>query len=51
MRIDLPQDVDLDENHYELHCIYLHPYYLRQGIGTKAIMSAFDTVRELEKGF
>ena len=44
-----PQDDDLDEAYYELHGIYLHPDYYRQGIGTQAIKVAFDIARSLDK--
>jgi ribosomal protein S18 acetylase RimI-like enzyme len=44
-----PQDDDLDDNYYEMHCIFLHPDYFRQGIGTKAMAFAFDIARNLGK--
>ena len=44
-----PQDDDLDEAYYELHGIYLHPDYFRQGIGTQAVAYAFDMARNLGK--
>ncbi|MCL2813796.1 MAG: GNAT family N-acetyltransferase [Oscillospiraceae bacterium] len=43
-----PQDDDADENVYELHRIYLHPDYYRQGIGTQAMEYAYDIA--LSKG-
>ena len=51
MKIAEPVDDDLDESHYELHYIYLHPDYFRQGIGALAMDYAFDKVRELGKQF
>ena len=46
-----PQDDDLDDNFYELHGIYLHPDYYRQGIGTQAMSVALDIARNLDKKF
>ena len=44
-----PQDDDVDDNFYELHGIYLHPDYYRQGVGTQAMEFAFDKARGLGK--
>jgi GNAT superfamily N-acetyltransferase len=44
-----PQDDDLDETYYELHGIYLHPDYFRQGIGTQAMEFALDIARSIGK--
>ena len=49
MRIDSPQDGDTDGSCYELHNIYLHPDYFRQGIGTLAMGFALKKARELGK--
>ena len=49
MRIALPQDDDLGEDFYELHYIYIHPDYYRQGIGTQAMEFAYDKARSLGK--
>jgi len=49
MRIDSPQDGDADGSCYELHNIYLHPDYFRQGIGTLAMEFAFQKARDLGK--
>lgn len=46
-----PQDDDLSDAYYELHGIYLHPDYYRQGIGTKAMDYAFDIARNFGKKF
>jgi len=51
MKIAPSQDGDTDENYYELHYIYLHPDYFRQGIGTQAVEFAFDKARGLGKRF
>ena len=44
-----PQDDDVGEDFYELHGIYLHPDYYRQGIGSKVMDFAFDKARSLGK--
>jgi len=49
MRAAPPLDEDVGEDCYELHFIYLHPDYYRQGIGTKAMDFAFDLARGLGK--
>ena len=49
MRAAPPQDDDVSDNFYELHGIYLHPDYYRQGIGTQAVEFAFDKARSLDK--
>ena len=49
MRVAPPQDDDVGDNFYELHGIYLHPDYYRQGIGTKAVEFAFEKARGLGK--
>ena len=49
MRVAPPQDEDAGDNVYELHCIYLHPDYFRQGIGTKAMEYALSIARRLGK--
>ena len=51
MRIAPPQDDDTGDDFYELHYIYLHPDYYRQGIGTKAMAFAFDIARNLGKKY
>ena len=51
MCIAPPQDDDLDEDFYELHGIYLHPDYYRQGIGTLAMEYAYDIARNANKKF
>ena len=43
------RDDDLNETYYELHGIYLHPDYYRQGIGTQAMEFAYDIARNLNK--
>ena len=49
MGVAPPQDDDVDESVYELHAIYLHPDYYRQGIGAQAMQFAFDKARTLGK--
>ena len=49
MRIAPPQDDDLGEDFYELHYIYIHPDYYRQGIGTQAMEFAYGKARSLGK--
>ena len=49
MHVAPSSDMDLDDSFYELHYIYLHPDYFRQGIGTKALDFAFDLARKLGK--
>jgi len=44
-----PQDEDVSEEFYELHGLYLHPDYYRQGIGTVAMDFAIDIARNLNK--
>ena len=51
LKIAEPVDDDLDDNHYELHYIYLHPEYFRQGIGAFAMEFVFEKVRELGKRY
>ena len=51
MCIASPQDDDLADDFYELHGIYLHSNYYRQGIGTQAMEFAFDTARNANKKF
>lgn len=45
MDIAPSRDDDANDDIYELHGIYLHPDYYRQGIGTQAINVAFDKAR------
>ena len=45
-----PQD-DVGDDFYELHYIYLHPDYYRQGIGSKAMAYAFDKACNLGKKY
>ena len=49
MRVAPPIDDDASEDWYELHFIYLHPDYYRQGIGTRAMEFAFDIAQNLGK--
>lgn len=49
MFVALPQDDDVGDNCYELHGIYLHPDYYRQGIGTQAMDFAYDIARGFGK--
>jgi len=49
MKLDAPVDDDLTDEYYELHYIYLHPDYFRQGIGAKAMDFAMEKARELGK--
>jgi GNAT superfamily N-acetyltransferase len=44
-----PQDNDVDDSVYELHGIYLHPDYYRQGIGSQAMEFAYNIARNLGK--
>jgi GNAT superfamily N-acetyltransferase len=44
-----PQDDDVGDECYELHGIYLHPDYYRQGIGTQAVEYAYEIARGLGK--
>lgn len=44
-----PRDNDAGDDFYELHYIYLHPDYFRQGIGTRAMEYAFNKARCLGK--
>lgn len=39
----------IDDSFYELHGIYLHPDYYRQGIGIQAMEFALDKVRNVGK--
>ena len=43
------RDDDTDDSFYELHGIYLHPDYFRQGIGSYAMDFAFEKARSLGK--
>ncbi|GHV12856.1 GNAT family N-acetyltransferase [Clostridia bacterium] len=49
MEIAPSRDDDADNDTYELHGIYLHPDYFRQGIGTQAMRFAFDKARSIGK--
>lgn len=49
MCIAPPQDDDTDDSFYELHGIYLHPDYYRQGIGTQVMEFAFNKARSIGK--
>ncbi|MCL2517627.1 MAG: GNAT family N-acetyltransferase [Oscillospiraceae bacterium] len=49
MCVALPQDDDVGEELYELHGLYLHPDYFRQGIGTVAMEFALNIARNLNK--
>lgn len=49
MDIAPSRDDDANDNIYELHGIYLHPDYYRQGIGTQAIQVAFDKAHSIGK--
>jgi len=49
MRVAPPHDTDLDESHYELHFIYLHPDYFRKRIGAYTMVFAFRVARDLGK--
>lgn len=51
MKVASPMDTDVGVDFYELHYIYLHPDYFRQGIGTRAIEYAFDIARSLGKRY
>jgi RimJ/RimL family protein N-acetyltransferase len=51
MRVAPPQDDDVSDDFYELHYIYLHPDCFRKGIGTKALIFAFDIAHNLEKKY
>jgi RimJ/RimL family protein N-acetyltransferase len=44
-----PTDDDVDDNCYEIHGVWLHPDYYRQGIGTKAMKFIFEIIRNLGK--
>ncbi len=44
-----PNDKDVGDDFYELHYIYLHPDYFRQGIGTRVMEFAFDKARGVGK--
>jgi len=49
MTIALPNDVEVGDEYYELHGIYLLPEYFRRGIGTHAVNFAFDKARAANK--
>lgn len=49
MRAAPPIDDDADDDWYELHFIYLHPDYYRQGIGTLAMEFAYGLARDKGK--
>lgn len=49
LRVAPPQDADVGDECYELHYLYLHPDYFRQGAGTRAMDFAFDTARNAHK--
>jgi len=49
MTVAPPKDDDVGDNFYELHGLYLHPDYYRQGIGTQAMEFAFTKARSLGK--
>ena len=51
MKIAPPLDDDLDDNYYELHYIYLHPDYFRQGIGMWAVEFIVAKALALGKSF
>ena len=51
MKVAEPTDDDLDGSYYEMHYIYLHPNYFRQGIGAVALKFAFAKAREMGKRF
>jgi len=51
MKIDERTDDDLTDEYYELHYIYLHPDYFRQGIGAKAIDFAMQKACAMGKKF
>ena len=51
MHIASPQDDDIGEDGYELHYIYLHPDFFRRGIGTQALIFAFNKALNLKKTF
>ena len=44
--IEIMNDSGIDERFYELHGIYLHPEYYRQGIGSRAMEYALDKARD-----
>ena len=49
MKIAPPQNDDVGDDFYELHYIYLHPDYFRMGIGTQAMVFAFEKLEVLGK--
>jgi len=49
MSVAPARDADTDDSFYELHGIYLHPDYCRQGIGTQAMEFAFGIAKDLGK--
>ena len=49
MGVAPPRDDDIGDDCYELHGIYLHPDFYRQGIGTQALEFAFSKARTLGK--
>lgn len=49
MNVAPPQDDDVGNDCFELHGIYLHPNYYRQGIGTQAMEYAIDIARGFNK--
>jgi GNAT superfamily N-acetyltransferase len=49
MRVAPPLDDDLGEDYYELHFLYLHPDYFRQGIGSQAMEFAYGIARGMGK--
>jgi len=51
MRVASPQNDDVGDDFYELHYIYLHPDYYRQGIGSKAMVYAFNIACNLGKKY
>ncbi|MCL2406648.1 MAG: GNAT family N-acetyltransferase [Defluviitaleaceae bacterium] len=51
MKLDEATDDDLSKEYCEMHYIYLHPRYFRQGIGTFAVAFAVNKARELGKTY
>ena len=49
MHVAPPADDDAEDCWYELHYIYLHPDYYRQGVGSSMMDFAFDAARNLGK--
>jgi ribosomal protein S18 acetylase RimI-like enzyme len=51
LSIGLPKDDDLGDEYYELHGIYLHPDYFRQGIGTQVMEFVYSNAHALGKRY